>query len=600
MKGKVTTKSVNLKGVAASGGIAIGRVVLLDRSRVTYHKAHIHKAEVAGETDRLRTAVAESAAQLGALQETIAAGEFQEHAKILEAHQLMLQDDLLVGGAEELIGQELINAEWAVMQTLASIKAFFNNLEDEYFRERQTDVDTVGNRIMQNLTGQHQQSLVELVARLTDDSVLVAQTLTPADTLQLHQTARIQGFCTEEGTRTAHTAIIARSLEIPAVVGVQGLYDAVQGGDLIVMDGDTGEVCIAPTKREQERLQRRHRKVSVVRNKLNSRKHKASRTQDDFEVTLAANLDLLEELDNLQGRGGQGIGLFRTEYLFLNRRELPTEAEQFLAYREVLKRVAPSPATIRTLDIGGDKLDLSGRLGDQLNPFFGQRAIRYCLREGRELFRTQLRALLRASVHGTLQILVPFISDIPEIREVKALIAEVRAELASEGQKVADRIALGAMIEIPAAALIADLLAREVDFFSVGTNDLIQYTLAISRDATEIGYMYHPLHPAMLRLLRIVSDAAHTEGIPLNMCGEMAGEPLYAPVLIGYRFNGLSMSAPSIPVVREVVQRLSLHECRALVDSLRHLPTWEEVEAEVKRFMAARFADLTPLLGHDL
>ena len=572
----------------------MGKAVLLDRRKVTFHKTHIPKGQVTAEIARLRKAIHDSVHQLETLEREVADTQFSEHGKILEAHALMLQDDLLVQGSEELIGRELLNAEWALQRTLVSIKDFFNNLEDDYFRDRQNDVETVGDRILRNLTGQHAESLMELCTRIREPSVLLAHSLSPADTLQLHGT-RIIALCTDDGTKTTHTAIIARSLELPAVVGARFVTDHARSGDTVVVDGDRGEICVRPTRRQLDAFTRRHRKVSAVRTKLSRSRNKRAVTQDGFEVTLSGNIDLLDESDAVKSRGGHGIGLFRTEYLFLNRRDVPNEQEQFEAYREVLRKAAPSPATIRTLDIGGDKLDFPGQIGEMMHPFFGLRAIRYCLKE-QSLFRMQLRALLRASVHGRLRILIPFITDITEVRQVKELMESVRKELSSEGHTYSPNVELGVMIEIPSAALIADILAREVDFFSVGTNDLIQYTLAIARDSTEIGYLYHPLHPAVLRMLRLVSDAAHKEGIRLAMCGEMAGEPLYTAVLLGLRFQELSMNPRAIPVVREIIQRLKLSDARSMVDRLSPLATWLDVEEEVTEFMLSHFPDLAPLL----
>ncbi|MFT7621198.1 MAG: phosphotransferase system enzyme I (PtsI) [Myxococcota bacterium] len=578
--------------------MSTGVAVLLDRRRVTFAKSHIDKKQIEPEIQRLRYAISESVRQLEALNQTVMETRFSEHGKILEAHALMLQDDLLVQGSEDLILRERINAEWALQRTLLSIKDFFNNLEDEYFRDRQSDVESIGDRIMRNLTGQYAESLVELCTRIKEPTILVAHTLSPADTLQLHHTP-IVAIVTEEGTKTTHTSIIARSLELPAVVGAPGVTDVICAGDLVIVDGDRGALCIRPTQRQKDEWAGRHHKVSAVRTKLSRRRKKAAITQDGFEIGLTGNIDLVEEMPAVKSRGGQGIGLFRTEYLYLNRRDIPDETEQYHAYRELLEKAAPDPATIRTLDIGGDKLDLPGSVSERMNPFFGLRAIRYCLKE-QSLFRTQLRALLRASVHGKLRLLIPFITDITEVRQVKKLLKEVRHELEREGLQYAPNIELGAMIEIPSAAMISDLLAREVDFFSVGTNDLIQYTLAISRDSPDIDYLYHPLHPAVLRMLRIISDAAHNEGIRLAMCGEMAGEPLYAAVLLGFRFDELSMNPRSIPVVREIVQRMTLKGARSLVDRLMPLATYQEVEAEVYAFMIDRFPDLAPVLGGEV
>ncbi|HIA03308.1 MAG TPA: phosphoenolpyruvate--protein phosphotransferase [Myxococcales bacterium] len=592
------TDGTIIEGIGASQGIAQGNAVLLDRRRVTFHKQHIKTKQIATEKKRFMEAVNTSVSQLQQLRQQVAETFGGEHLEILDAHELMLQDELLISGTVNRIKEERINAEWALMQTLAEIKAFFNQLEDEYFRERQSDVEFIGDRIMRNLTGQQAHSLLELIANLEEPSILVAYSLSPAETIQLRDT-HIQAICTADGTKTAHTAIVARSMELPAVVGLRGITDIVGSGDMLIVDGDNGRLCIRPSGRQKKFFARTHEKVSVVRNRLNQQRQLDAVTPDRFEVQLRGNVDLIEEIDGIVSRGASGIGLYRTEYLFLNRRELPTEEEQFVAYKQVLQLSNPHSATIRTLDIGGDKLEIPTAVGDQLNPFFGLRAIRYCLKE-KTLFLTQLRALLRASVFGRLRILIPFVTDISEIWEVRELLETAGQQLRAEGYDFRDDIELGAMIEIPSAAMIADILARHVDFFSVGTNDLIQYILAISRDTTEIDYLYHPLHPAVLRVLRMVSDAAHREGICLSMCGEMAGDPLYTAVLLGLRFHELSMSARSIPVVREIIQRTRLKDARILVDSLFHHNTYQEVEKEVWNHMALHFPDLEPILKSSL
>jgi phosphotransferase system enzyme I (PtsI) len=583
-----------IQGIGASQGIAQGTVVLLDRRRVTFHKQHIKTKQIKGEKNRFMDAVDVSVNQIQQLRQQVADVFGGEHLEILDAHELMLQDDLLVSGTCNRIKEERINAEWALMQTLDEIKEFFNKLEDEYFRERRSDVEFVGDRIMRNLTGQQAHSFLELIANLEEPSVLVAYSLSPAETIQLRDT-QVTAICTADGTKTAHTAIVARSMELPAIVGLRGITDVVCSGDAVIVDGDSGRLCVRPSRRQRESFTRTHRKVSVIRTRLSQQTDLSTVTPDRFEMRLSGNVDLIEEIDNVISRGASGVGLYRTEYLFLNRRELPTEDEQFRAYKQVLQRSNPHPATIRTLDIGGDKLEIPSAVGEQLNPFFGLRAIRYCLKE-KTLFLTQLRALLRASVFGRLRILIPFVTDISEMWEVRELMDSAGRELRKEGHDFRDDVELGAMIEIPSAAMIADILARHVDFFSVGTNDLIQYILAISRDTTEIDYLYHPLHPAVLRVLRLVSDAAHKEGIHLSMCGEMAGDPLYAVVLLGLRFQELSMNPRSIPVVREIIQRTCLKDARILVDSLFHHSTYQEVESEVWKYMDEHFPDLKPVL----
>jgi phosphotransferase system enzyme I (PtsI) len=594
-----TTASTIIQGIGAAQGIAIGRAIILDRRRVHTPKAHIATNNVQAEIARLQSAVSASVLQLKSLRERVSLVHGGEHIQILEAHELMLQDDMLLTFAEEQIAEQEINAEWALMKALENIKKFFNELDNEYFRERRSDVEFVGEHILRNLTGQHSKTLADLIAQSTKDSILVSHTLSPSETIQLHN-SQIVGFCMVAGTKTAHTSIVARSLEIPAVVGAVGLHQNVGVGDQLLLNGDTGEIIVSPSTKQIETHKRRHRRIVRVTRKLKTPMlDEPIVTEDGFEVQLSSNIDLIEEFTEQRALAGQGVGLFRTEYLYLNRSTLPTEEEQFDTYSEVLRRASPYPVTIRTLDLGGDKLDIPTTVRDQLNPFFGLRAIRYCLKE-KSLFITQLRALMRASVHGQLRILIPFITDVTEIRQVKILIEEVKETLTKEGIPYNTNVELGAMVEIPSAACISDLLAREVEFFSVGTNDLIQYTLAISRESTDLQYLYHPLHPAMLRMLRWVSDAAHHEGIRLAMCGEMAAEPLYSVVLLGFRFHELSMSPSTIPIVREIVNRTNLLDARELVDGLFQYATHTEVEQAVLQYMWRNFRDLRAVLGGDI
>ena len=591
-----SVSSVVLQGSDASPGVVVGRAIILDRRRTNTPHAHIEATEIDHEIDRLQKAVQKSLKQIRNLRTRVESTHGGEHIQILEAHELMLQDDMLVQQAIEHIAEKNINAEWALQKALESLKEFFNELDSEYFKERRSDVEFVGDHILRNLAEQESSSLMDLIDQARGDSILVSHSLSPAEAIQLHGTT-IVGFCTVAGTKTAHTSIVARSLEIPSVVGVVGLHESIGAGDTLLLDGKSGEIIVHPTKKQIDTRKRRNRRLQKITDRLRADGLGVeSKTTDGFQVQLSSNLDLIEELPSINSHGAHGVGLFRTEYLYLNRQTLPTEDEQFEAYSQVLKSNPSAPVTIRTLDIGGDKLDVPSAVRNQLKPFFGLRAIRYCLRE-KKIFRTQLTALMRASVHGRLRILIPFITDVTEIRQVKAIIQEIRSELASRHVPFADDVELGAMIEIPSAACIADLLVREVDFVSVGTNDLIQYTLAISRESTDIQYLYHPLHPAVLRMLRWISDAAHNEGIRLTMCGEMAAQPMYSVVLLGFRFNELSMSPPAVPIVREIIKRSDLRSARDLVNGLFQFSTYGEVERHVQTYMLYHFRDLQSLLG---
>ena len=586
---KATTSGGHrIRGIAASPGIAVGRVVLLDRRQLSFEKYHVTVAHVDREIERLETAIEESVLQVEALRTKFDATESgsSDHFTILEAHQLMLKDALLVQGARDLIIKDRINAEWALRKTVAHIKELFERLEEDYFRERLSDVDFVGERILRNLLG-HQ---TEIPLDIGEAAVIVASNLSPADTIQLVGT-NVVGFATNLGSKTAHTAIVARSLEIPAVVGLRDVAERVGKGDLIIVDGYAGEVIIEPSRSEQSRYAVFQADRTSFETALRANRGSEAVTKDGVEIELRGNVDFLEEAHSLVQYGGRGIGLLRTEYLFLNRSTLPTEEEQLHYYRAVIRAVAPYPTTIRTLDIGGDKFSKDNRLAEELNPFFGLRAIRYCLRE-RAMFKTQLRALLRASTAGPMRLLVPFITCVEEISQVKECLDETRSELTDEGLDFDPKVQLGVMIEIPSAAIVADSLAQEVDFFSIGTNDLIQYTLAIARDSDETSYLYNPLHPAVLRLLRMVAAAANEAGIPVGMCGEMAGEPMYTLLLLAMGFNELSMSPRSIPLVKELVRQTTLPEAAALLEKIRGMSRMAEIESTVSATMRSQFPDL--------
>ena len=588
MRKKSDGDCTRLRGLAASPGIAIGRVVLLDRRQLSIEKYHVTPAMVDREIERLERAIEDSVAQLEVLRRKfeVAEGGDTDHFFILEAHQLMLKDALLVQGARDLIGKEKINAEWALRKTVTHIKELFERLEEDYFRERLSDVDFVGERILRNLLG-HQ---TEIPLDIGEDAVIVAHNLSPADTIQMIGT-NVVGFATSLGSKTAHTAIVARSLEIPAVVGLKNITEVVGKGDLIILDGYTGEVLIGPTRSEQSRYASLQADRILFEQRLLDNRDLEAKTLDGVTLQLSGNVDFLEEANSLVRYGGHGVGLLRTEYLFLNRSTLPSEEEQLQYYRAVIRAVSPHPTTIRTLDIGGDKFYNDNRLAQELNPFFGLRAIRWCLRE-RAMFKTQLRALLRASTAGPLRLMVPFITCVEEVRQVRECIDETRHELTQEGRPFDPNVPVGIMIEIPSAALVADILAKEVSFFNIGTNDLIQYTLAIARDSDETSYLYNPLHAAVLRLIRSVANAARTRGIPVGMCGEMAGEPMYTLLLLAMGFTELSMTPRSIPLIKEILRRTTMAEAEKLLDAVWDHATAAETEEIVTTSMRAMFPDL--------
>jgi phosphoenolpyruvate-protein phosphotransferase (PTS system enzyme I) len=577
-----------LVGLAASPGIAIGRCFTIERRKVRTPKRQVGPEEVELELHRLRTALELADLQLAEVRgkvEKAETGGGAEHTAIIDMHRMMLKDEMLVLEAQRLIREERVNAEWAVKRATRKIKNAFHEQADEYFKERRADVDFVGERVIKNLLGQ----TPDVEEPPPEGAIVVAHDLSPADTALLLHERKVAAFVTDAGAKTSHTAIVARALEVPAVVGLGRITSLARAGDWIVVDGARGVVVINPGPEERAEYEvARQRRLATERELLATR-DLAARTQDDVTIRLAGNIEFAEEVPSLLAHGGEAVGLYRTEFLFMGRPDLPDEEEHYQNYRRILEALAPRPVTIRTFDLGGDKLPAGMRMHAD-NPALGLRAIRYCLRQP-ELFKAQLRALLRASVHGNLKVMFPMISGVAELRAAKRVLAEVREELSVEKVPMRD-VPVGIMIELPSAAMIADRLARECDFFSIGTNDLIQYTIGIDRQNKDVAYLYKPLHLAVLRMMKLVCDAARTQGIPVSMCGEMAGESVNALVLVGLGVSELSMNGPSIPVVKRIIRAARASDGRSLVDRLLALTTADDIEREVRREMTRRFPGL--------
>jgi phosphotransferase system enzyme I (PtsI) len=581
------SSSTTLLGLAASPGVAIGRCWTVDRRRVRTPKRRLAPEEVDGELGRLRTALELSDLQLAEVREKIETAETSgaaEHTAIIDMHRMMLKDVMLVHEAQRLVRDERLNAEWAVKRAIRKIKSAFHEQADEYFKERRADVDFVGERVIKNLLGQEP----DVEEPPPEGVIVVAHDLSPADTALLLHERKVAAFVTDAGAKTSHTAIVARALEVPAVVGVGRVTACVERGDWIAVDGGRGVVVINPTPEEREAFEAARARHLADEKGLLATRDLQARTQDGVTVRLAGNIEFAEEVPSLLAHGGEAVGLYRTEFLFMGR-VLPSEEEHFQNYRRILEALAPRPVTIRTFDLGGDKLPAGMRVAAD-NPALGLRAIRYCLRQP-QLFRPQLRALLRASVHGDLRIMFPMISGVAELRAARHALAEVKAELVAEGVPVRD-VPVGIMVELPSAAMLADRLAAECDFFSVGTNDLIQYTIGIDRQNKDVAYLYRPLHLAVLRMLKQVCDAARAARVPVSMCGEMAGDPLNALVLLGLGVTELSMNGPSIPVVKRVIRAARASDGRALVEHLLTLTLADDIEREVRAEMQRRFPGL--------
>ncbi len=572
---------VRKQGLGVSAGIAFGRAFLIGRDTLHAPRHHIEMDDVDTEVARLYKAIAASDKQLAKIKEKLAS-ENESDYHIITAHQMMLHDEHLVGAAVGYIREELINAEWGARRAVDDIAGVFDQIEDEYLRERKSDVEFVFERVLRNLLGRDTGPL-----QPPPDAIVVAYDLSPADTAQLHKAA-VSGLITDAGGKTSHTAIIARAHEIPAVVGLENITELVETDDLVLIDGAAGIVIVNPTAATVSEFRDEQRRQVAAGAVLHSMRDLPARTRDDVDIQLYANIDSPDEIEDALDYGAMGVGLFRTEFLFMGKSELPDEEMHFRTAVQVLERLGGLPATIRTFDLGADKLAPFLEAADlqEANPALGLRSIRLCLSElGRGLFKTQLRGLLRASAHGPLKIMFPMISGIAELRAAKLVVDEVKTDLTAEGIKFDEAVKLGIMIEMPSAALTADLLAQECDFFSIGTNDLIQYTMAVDRVNEYVSYLYEPLHPSLMRLIGDVARAAREAGIPVTVCGEMAGEPTIAPVLLGLGIREMSMSAVSVPEVKAAIRVMAVSETETLMLKIKKLPTAAEVRAMVSEYM---------------
>lgn len=573
------------QGVGASPGIVIGEARVADRNRVAVAEWAISPDEVPEEVARFKAALEKAREDLSAVKETLCVTSGPEHLYVIDSHLLILQDSMLTRETSAFIEKELINAEAALKRTLKKFKDFFAVMEDEYLRERSSDVETVVERVLRNMVGKDHEPLHDADGKV----VIVAHDLAPSDVLQIDK-SKVIGFVTDLGGKTSHAAILSRSMEIPAVVGLGRITAEVCDGDAVIIDGATGAVIVNPDQETFRDYLKRKQIYEYIEREFLKLKDLPAETTDGHMVKLKGNVEFPEEAPSIKGHGGEGIGLYRTEMLFFNRSTPPDEEEQFAAYAAMVKAMAPHPVTIRTLDVGGDKFVENLNLSDELNPALGLRAIRFSLREP-DMFRAQLRAILRASALGKVRIFFPMISGVAEIRGVKDILASAKKELRSASIPFDEDIEIGIMIEIPSAVIIADLLAREVDFFSVGTNDLIQYSLAIDRTNEHMTYLYEPLHPAVLRSLKMVVDAAHAAGIDACMCGEMAGEPAYLPILLGLGFDELSMNAVSIPRVKKILRRCAKSDAENLTSRALTFATAREVESFLQGEISARFSE---------
>lgn len=580
---------MSLKGIGASPGVAIGRAFVIDRRRTRTPKLRLGQSQAEVEHRRLSAAIELSDEQLQQIKAKMSEGEVHDHELIIEAHRLMLRDPMFLDEVNALIAQDRINAEWAIRRVARKIKHMFDNIPDEYFRERRQDVDYVADRVVRNLMGQS----VDDQVQVPPEAIVVSHDLSPSDAAIMVKGSKVAGFITDLGGQTSHTAIVARAQGTPAVVGCGRASEQILTGDLIALDGRRGLVIINPSEDQLALLRETMRRHIVSEEASLQTKELPAVTTDGFRVRLNGNMEFLEEIPSLLAHGAEGIGLFRTEFLFLGRDAPPTEEEHYRCYRQVLEAMRGRPVTIRTMDLGGDKVPGTRRHEREPNPAMGLRAVRYCLQH-RELFRTQLRALLRASVHGNIRVMFPLISGLSELREVRSELETCRSDLGRAGVPIGGRFAVGIMVETPSAAWIADRLAHEADFFSVGTNDLIQYLMAIDRQNKDVAYLYKPLHLSMLRALQTIVAAAKVANIPVAMCGEMAGDPANALVLVALGFDELSMTAGQIPLVKQIIRQTSRSEAQELLERAMSFATAEEIERFVRTEMERRFTGEEP------
>ncbi|MDK3782014.1 phosphoenolpyruvate--protein phosphotransferase [Staphylococcus pseudintermedius] len=563
-----------IKGIAASDGVAIAKAYLLVEPDLSFSNEKTDQPEA--EVQKFNEALNNSKIELTKIRNHAEEQLGADKAAIFDAHLLVLDDPELIQPIEEKIKNESASAPQALTEVTQNFITIFESMDNEYMKERAADIRDVAKRVLAHILG------VELPnPSIIDESVIiVAHDLTPSDTAQLNK-QYVQGFVTNIGGRTSHSAIMSRSLEIPAVVGTKSISESVQQGDMVIVDGLTGDVIVNPSDDEIKAYQHKRESFFADREALKQLRDEPSKTLDGHEVELAANIGTPNDLEGVHNNGAEGIGLYRTEFLYMGRDNMPTEDEQFEAYKKVLESMEGKRVVVRTLDIGGDKELPYLNLPEEMNPFLGYRAIRLCLDQP-EIFRPQLRALLRASAYGKLNIMFPMVATIQEFRDAKALLLEEKENLKQEGVEVSDDIELGIMVEIPATAALADVFAKEVDFFSIGTNDLIQYTMAADRLSERVSYLYQPYNPSILRLIKQVIDASHQEGKWTGMCGEMAGDETAIPLLIGLGLDEFSMSATSILKARRQIKDLSRTEMVQLADRALNCATVDEVVDLVK------------------
>jgi len=565
-------KELILNGIAASPGISMGKAYLLDSEEFVIPKRKIKPREIEKEIGRFNKCLAKTRRELFVIKNKISKEMGSEHAEIFSAHLLVIEDPILINEVISKIKNELLGVECVFTDVMKKYINALSKTEDEYLKERVSDINDVGKRALRNLLGAKKESLESLKEKV----IVIAYDLSPSDTAMMHR-GNVIGFATDIGGRTSHTAIMAKSLEIPACVGLEVITSNVKNGDMLIINGTHGKVIVNPTEKTLKKYEVDKKRIAAFEKDLSSLKKLPCETLDGKRITLSANIELPEDVSSVLAHNADGIGLYRTEYFYMNRKNLPSEEEQYKAYRTVAEKLYPRHVILRTLDIGGDKFLSPLEVPRDMNPFMGWRAIRFCLARP-DIFKVQLRAILRASVGKNLKIMYPMISGIGELKKANLILEEVKKELRKKSLKFDENIEVGVMIEVPSAAMTSDVLADEVDFFSIGTNDLIQYSLAVDRVNEKVAYLYEPAHPGVLRLIRTVIDNAHFKKIQVSMCGEMAGDPIMTIILLGLGLDEFSTSPVNLFEIKRLIRAVSYEEAKRIATKALSLSTSIEIE----------------------
>ena len=563
---------VRMKGIAAAPGIAIGKAYLLDSEEFVVPRRRIKPEEVEDEIAKFSRCLAETRRELLAIKNKISEAMGSEHAEIFSAHLLVIEDPILINEVISKIEKENLSAESIFLDVMKKYINALSKTNDEYLRERVSDINDVGKRVLRNLLGTKRESIENLKEKV----IIISYDLSPSDTAMLHK-KNVIAFATDIGGRTSHTAIMAKSLAIPAIVGLEVVTSKVENGDMLIVDGTHGVIIVNPSEETLVKYEGDRQRFVQFEKDLDSLKELSCETLDGKKIALAANIELSDDVPSVLEYNADGIGLYRTEYFYMNRQGLPTEEEHYQAYKAVAERIYPKVVVIRTLDLGGDKFISPLQIPKEMNPFMGWRAIRFCLARP-DIFKVQLKAILRASENGNLKIMYPMISGVEELKKANVFLNECKRELKDKNVKFDENIKVGAMIEVPSAAITSDVLAEEVDFFSIGTNDLIQYALAVDRVNEKIAYLYEPAHPAVLRLIKMVIDNGHSKNIWVAMCGEMAGDPLLTIILIGLGLDEFSTSPINLLEVKRIIRAVSYKQAKKIADQALKLSSSREIE----------------------